>query len=140
MGREKKTPMRWAGVGMIAAAWAVAAGAFAAAPDGFGQYLDNTFVSHHRDGVVYRVGYGADRRFELTRKGGPDPGADFRARGTYTVDPTGKVCFAFEAPAPRFPACVTQDITKKVGESWDYTFAATGDVERHSLLPGRQLP
>jgi hypothetical protein len=125
---------------IAAAAWAIACGALAAAPEPLSQYLGATFISHHQDGVEYRVLYKADHTFALSRKGGPDRAADFQASGTYTVDPAGKVCFTFQAPAPRFPACVTQDITRKVGESWDYRLSPTSEVERHSLVKGSPAP
>jgi hypothetical protein len=130
---------------IAAAAWALAGaalagGALAAEAGPLGQYLGNTFVSHHQDGVEYRVLYAADHTFALSRKGGPDRAADFQARGTYTVDPTGKVCFAFRPSAPRFPACVVQDVTRRVGESWDFKLTPTSEVERHSLVKGRQFP
>lgn len=126
-------------LGIAALAWSLLAlGGAPPAADPLAAYYGNTFISHHGDGVEYRVFYNRDRTFELFRAGGPDPAASFDVHGTYTVDPNGKVCFTFKDPAPKFPPCVTQDTTRRVGEAWDFPF--NGTVERHSLVPGQVRP
>ena len=94
-------------------------------------YFGNTFISRHSDGVEYRVLYGAEGTFKLSRGGGPDPSADYEISGTYTIEGV-QVCFH---PPPKAFSCVPQDQGRKVGESWD-VLTPDGGHATHMIIPG----
>jgi mono/diheme cytochrome c family protein len=94
-------------------------------------YFGNTFISHHSDGVEYRVLYGADGHFVMTRSGGADRSQDSEIRGSYTVD-GNQVCFQ---PPPKAFSCVPQDQGHKAGDSWQVATAEGGHAT-HMIVPG----
>jgi mono/diheme cytochrome c family protein len=98
-------------------------------------YFGNTFISHHSDGVEYRMLYSADGRFHLTRSGGPDRSADYELSGTYTVE-GDQVCFQ---PPPDAFKCVPQDQGHKAGDSWQVAMP-DGGTATHMIISGVAAP
>jgi hypothetical protein len=100
-------------------------------------YYGNTFISHHADGVEYRVLYSADGRFQLVRRGGNDRTADYEISGTYTID-GNRVCYHADHPPPQALTCVPQDQGRHAGETWKVT-ADDGTQATHMIVAGQRL-
>jgi mono/diheme cytochrome c family protein len=116
----------------IAAYLAKASGAPHAAAHSFLEpYFGNTFISHHSDGVEYRMLYSADGHFDLTRSGGAVRSADYELSGTYTVE-GDQVCFQ---PPPDAFKCVPQDQGHKAGDTWEVQ-TPDGGHATHMIISG----
>jgi mono/diheme cytochrome c family protein len=94
-------------------------------------YFGNTFISHHSDGVEYRMLYSADGHFRMVRSGGPDPSANYELSGTYTIE-GDQVCFQ---PPPDAFKCVPQDQGHKAGDSWQVSMPNGGQAT-HMIISG----
>lgn len=107
----------------------------AAAPSLLEPYFGNTFISHHSDGVEYRMVYSPNGRFRLTRTGGPNRSADYELSGTYTVQ-GDQVCFN---PPPDAFKCVAQDQGHKAGDTWQVAMP-DGGTATHMIVSGIAAP
>jgi mono/diheme cytochrome c family protein len=115
----------------IAAYLSKAGAPHAAAHSFLEPYYGNTFISHHSDGVEYRMFYSPDGSFHLTRSGGPNRAADYELSGTYTVQ-GNQVCFQ---PPPDAFKCVPQDQGHKAGDTWEVAMPDGGHAT-HRIVSG----
>jgi hypothetical protein len=100
--------------------------AYAAAGDPMQAFYDNTMVSKHPDGQVFRVQFNKDHTFVVLHNG------KIEVKGSFTAD-NGKLCMVMDPAKPA--ACHPFRADRKIGESWTETTPM--GIDELSLEAGR---